>query len=156
MLSGMTGKDTPGVIAPPPLIFLGGLVAGFVLDHFAAWPAMRPAVAAGLALLGLGLVLMFLGIREFQRAGSDYQPYKPTTRIITSGPFRFTRNPLYLSLTLVYAGLALAMGSFWALVLLGAVLLVLRYGVIAREERYLEARFGAEYLRYKNSVRRWL
>ena len=152
----MTAKDTAGVIAPPPLIFLAGLIAGFLLDHFLAWPGMTTQVAAGLALLGLGLILMFLGIREFERAGTDYRPYKPTTRIITGGPFRFTRNPLYLSLALIYAGLALAHGSFWALVLLGPVLIVIRYGVIAREERYLEARFGADYLNYKNSVRRWL
>lgn len=152
----MTAKDTAGVIAPPPLIYLGGLVAGIVFDHVAGWPAMRTQAGAGAALLVLGVLLMFLGIREFKRAGTDYHPHRPSTRIVTGGPFRFTRNPLYLSLTLIYAGLALALGSFWALVLLVPVLLVIRYGVIAREERYLEAKFGAEYLRYKSSVRRWL
>ena len=75
---------------------------------------------------------------------------------ITSGPFRFTRNPLYISLALVYAGIALTVGSAWALAFLVPVLGIIRYGVIAREERYLEGKFGPEYLRYKQSVRRWL
>ena len=152
----MAAKDTAGVIAPPPLIFLAGLVAGFILDHVLASPALRPQVAVGLALLGLGFVLMFLGLHEFQKAGTAYQPYKPTARIITTGPFRFSRNPLYLSLTLICAGFALALGSFWSLALLAPVLIVIRYGVIAREERYLEAKFGDTYLAYKRSVRRWL
>ncbi len=154
----MDAKDTPGVIAPPPLVYLGALAAGLLLDRFlplAAFEA-RPAAIAGLGFLALGALLMFLGMREFQRAGTDYRPYKPTTRIIESGPFRFTRNPLYLSLTLIYAGIALSLGSSWALVLLVPVLVIIRYGVIAREERYLTHKFGDEYLRYKEQVRRWL
>jgi protein-S-isoprenylcysteine O-methyltransferase Ste14 len=154
----MDAKDTPGVIAPPPLVYLGALAAGLLLDRFlplAAFEA-RPAAIAGLGFLALGALLMFLGMREFQRAGTDYRPYKPTTRIIESGPFRFTRNPLYLSLTLIYAGIALSLGSSWALVLLVPVLVIIRYGVIAREERYLTHKFGGEYLRYKEQVRRWL
>jgi protein-S-isoprenylcysteine O-methyltransferase Ste14 len=154
----MDAKDTPGVIAPPPLVYLGALAAGLLLDRFlplAAFEA-RPAAIAGLGFLALGALLMFLGMREFQRAGTDYRPYKPTTRIIESGPFRFTRNPLYLSLTLIYAGIALSLGSSWALVMLVPVLVIIRYGVIAREERYLTHKFGGEYLRYKEQVRRWL
>ncbi|HLF58299.1 MAG TPA: isoprenylcysteine carboxylmethyltransferase family protein [Alphaproteobacteria bacterium] len=149
-------KDIPGVIAPPPLIYLAGLVAGLVLDRTWTLPILRARPIAGTALVLLGAVLMALGIREFKRAGTDFKPYRPTTRIITSGPFRFTRNPLYISLALVYAGIALTVGSAWALAFLVPVLGIIRYGVIAREERYLEGKFGPEYLRYKQSVRRWL
>jgi protein-S-isoprenylcysteine O-methyltransferase Ste14 len=149
-------KDVPGVIAPPPLVYLGGLLAGLALDR--VWPigAVGARPLAGAALVALGAVLMALGIREFKKAGTDFKPYRPTTRIITSGPFRLSRNPLYLSLTLFYAGIALAAGSSWAFLFLAPVLAAIRYGVVAREERYLEAKFGAEYLRYKESVRRWL
>jgi protein-S-isoprenylcysteine O-methyltransferase Ste14 len=149
-------KDTAGVAAPPPLIYLAGLAAGIGLDRLAAWPEMPPMVLPGLAAMALGIAVMALGIREFRKAGTDYHPHRPTTRIVTTGPFRFTRNPLYLSLTSIYAGIALALGSAWALLLLIPVLLAIRYGVIAREERYLAAKFGDEYLRYKDSVRRWL
>ena len=149
-------RDVPGVIAPPPLIYLGGLVAGLLLDR--TWPlaAVGARPVPGAALIVLGAVLMGLGIREFKRAGTDFKPYRPTVRLITTGPFRFTRNPLYLSLTLVYGGIALTVGSSWAFLLLAPVLGLIRYGVIAREERYLEAKFGTAYKSYKGSVRRWL
>lgn len=150
------GKDVPGVIAPPPLIYLGGLVAGFLLDRFLPVAALAGQPLAGAALAVLGVILMALGIREFKRVKTEYLPYKPTTRIISSGPFRFTRNPLYLAMAFIYAGLAIGLGSIWALVLFIPVLATIRYGVIAREEQYLERKFGAEYLGYKNGVRRWI
>lgn len=152
----MRKTDTPGVIAPPPLVYLTGLAGGLVLDALVSWPGMAPQVWPGLVLLAGGILINLLGLREFRKAKTDYVPYRPTTRIITAGPFRFTRNPLYLGLALFYAGLALVLGSFWALVLLVPVLAVIRYGVIAREERYLEAKFGEEYRRYRSSVRRWI
>ena len=150
------GKDIPGVIAPPPLIYLGGLVAGVLLDHFLPIGAVAARPVVGAPLVILGIVLMALSLREFIRAKTDFKPYRPTTRIISSGPFRFTRNPLYLAMALIYAGLAIALGSVWALALFIPVLATVRYGVIAREERYLERKFGAEYLGYKIGVRRWI
>lgn len=152
----MTPKDTAGVIAPPPLIYLAGLAAGIALDRVFAWPGWAPMIWPGVGLAVLGAAFNLWGIREFRRAETDYVPYRPTKRIITTGPFRFTRNPLYVSLAAVYAGIALALGSAWALALLVPVMLVIRFGVIAREERYLAEKFGEEYLRYKDSVRRWL
>lgn len=150
------GKDNPGVIAPPPLIYLGGLIGGLLLDRIVPVVFVPGHPIAGAVLAGLGVILMALGIREFKRTKTEYLPYKPTARIISSGPFRFTRNPLYLSMSLIYAGLAIAFGSVWSLVLFIPVLATIRYGVIGREERYLERKFGAEYLGYKNSVRRWI
>jgi protein-S-isoprenylcysteine O-methyltransferase Ste14 len=82
--------------------------------------------------------------------------WMPTTALVTGGPYRISRNPIYLALTLVYLGLALAWGSLWPVVLLAPLLIVMRYGVIGREERYLEARFGDAYRAYRAAVRRWI
>ena len=90
------------------------------------------------------------------RAGTNVPPNKPTVTIVTGGPFRFTRNPLYLGGTLVYLGFAMVLGSVWLLWLFVPMVLVLRWGIIHREERYLEAKFGEVYLAYKARVRRWL
>ncbi|HEY5595406.1 MAG TPA: methyltransferase, partial [Nitrospiria bacterium] len=89
------------------------------------------------------------------RVGTHVDPFKPTTALATDGPFRFTRNTLYLSLTLLYGGITLFVNLPWALLFLPIVLLIMRIGVIDREERYLEQKFGEDYLRYKRSVRRW-
>jgi protein-S-isoprenylcysteine O-methyltransferase Ste14 len=151
-------KDIPGVIARPPLIYLGSLAAGLGLE--AAWPpslgAFPDQPVIGLVLAALGFALMGFAIREFKRAGTDYHPHEPTTRIVTTGPFRFTRNPLYVSLTLIYLGIAVGLGSVWVLATLVPTLVTIRFGVVAREERYLERKFGDEYLRYKSAVRRWI
>ncbi len=89
-------------------------------------------------------------------AETNINPFKPTTAIVSSGPFRFTRNPLYLSVTLIYLGLTLAVNTWWAFLLLGPVLLFIHFGVVLREERYLERRFGESYREYRLRVRRYL
>ena len=91
-----------------------------------------------------------------RRAGTSERTSVPTTALVTTGPFRFSRNPLYVALTLAYLGIAVAAQSLWALALLIVVLIVMQQGVIGREERYLERPFGADYLRYKERVRRWI
>jgi protein-S-isoprenylcysteine O-methyltransferase Ste14 len=106
-------------------------------------------VVAGLAVAIWGRNLMI-------RAGTNVEPYKPTTAIVDKGPFAYSRNPLYLCLLAVYLGIALLSGSGWLLILGVPLLLIMRYGVIAREERYLETKFGETYLAYKRRVRRWL
>ncbi len=150
-------RDNPGVIAPPPLIYAAGLAAG-LLSH-AAFPLQIPssalAAVLGLCLIGMGVLLAAAGFRAMSRAGTHVDPFKPTTAIATDGPFRFTRNPLYLSLTLLYSGIAILVNVLWAILFLPIVLLIMRRGVIDREERYLEQKFGEDYLRYKRSVRRW-
>lgn len=152
----MDPKDNAGVIAPPPLIYLAGLAVGLILDRTVPLPIEFAWPAAGIVVAVSGVVLMAWGIREFRRAGTHFRPDKPSTRVIAAGPFRFTRNPLYVSMTLMYGGIAVGLGSPWAMALLVPVLAVIRYGVIAREERYLERKFGVEYLAFKNSVRRWI
>ena len=151
-------KDRPGVIAPPPLIYAVGFVAGLLCHK--AFPLQIPSNAAsavlGLCLIGTGVLLAVVGFRAMMRVGTHVDPFKPTTAIATDGPFRFTRNPLYLSLTLLYGGIALFLNLPWALFFLPIVLWIMHCGVIDREERYLEQKFGEDYLRYKQSVRRWL
>ena len=154
----MSKSKTAGVIAPPPLIYLAGVVVGLVLRT----PGWTPFLPRGLGY-GLGAVLILSavcislwGLREMRRAGTAVNPRIPTTALVTTGPFRFSRNPLYVALTLCYLGIAIAAQSLWALALLVVVLPLMQYGVIYREERYLEERFGAEYVRYKERVRRWI
>jgi protein-S-isoprenylcysteine O-methyltransferase Ste14 len=157
-VSDATGKDNAGVIAPPPLLFAGFLAVGFALDAMWATRALGSPGRywiGGVAIL-LGALLMAAGVARFNRAGTNIPPHKPTTALVTDGPYRYSRNPLYVSLLLVYCGIGLIADNLWILGLGVPLVLVIRYGVIAREERYLERRFGRAYLDYKASVRRWL
>ena len=150
--------DTAGVAIRPPVLYLASLIAGGVF-HLAV-PAPLPDHAlrlpAGALLLVAGLGLIAICFRRFKAAGTNVPTWMPTTALVTSGPYRFSRNPIYLALTLVYLGLALLYGSLWPLVLLAPLLIVMRYGVIGREERYLEGKFGDAYRAYRSSVRRWI
>jgi len=150
--------DNPGVIAPPPLIYAVPLMAGLYVDRANPFPIMpRPfAEWIGGALIVFAVVLSLAAFAQFWRKHTAMMPYKPTTTIIQSGPFRITRNPLYLSMTLIYVGVALVMNTVWPLLLLPLVLLIMHRGVIQREERYLEQKFGDEYISYKSRVRRWI
>ena len=151
-------KDNPGVIAFPPLIYLAFLLTGLALDYLwrvAVLPD-RVQYTAGFALMALGGVVVSFTIPQFRKARTTFSTFKPTTALITGGPFRFSRNPAYLSLSLLYAGIGVTADNLWMLGLLVPTLMVMHYGVISREEQYLESKFGEEYLRYKASVRRWL
>ncbi len=151
--------DNPGVIAPPPLLYIGALAAGLAADALlgrirTGLPGMlRYAVAAAL-LAGAGALLIG-ALGRFRRAGTNVEPWRPSTAVVTTGVYRLTRNPMYSAMTFIYLAIALATDSVTTFLLLGPLLLVIRYGVIAREERYMEAKFGEEYRRYKQTVRRW-
>jgi protein-S-isoprenylcysteine O-methyltransferase Ste14 len=150
--------DKPGVVAPPPLVYLGAILVGALLER--VWRLEIPTAgwgpAVGALLIIVAGVFLVLAVLEFKRAGTPPEPYKPTTAIVRSGPYRVTRNPIYLSFTLVQLGIALWMGSGWILVLLLPALVFMHYGVITREERYLERKFGDEYVKYRRAVRRWM
>lgn len=156
-MSGST-QDNPGVIAPPPLIYAGALAIGLVVHGF--FPVkFFPGAAArllGRVCMCISGILAVSAFLEMRRAGTHVDPAQPATALVTQGPFRLTRNPLYLSLTLLYTGIALIVNSLWAIVMLPGALIVIRYGVINREERYLERTFGEQYLSYKAKVRRWI
>ena len=151
-------RDSAGVVAPPPLIYLGGLAVGFGLEALLPGASLPGAVQWGLGgvLLVTGLVLLASFNTLFQRTGTAVEPWKPTTAIVTSGPYRLTRNPAYVGMALVYLGIAVMSQALWVLVPLPFVLAVINNGVIRREERYLERKFGQEYLDYKRTVRRWV
>jgi len=151
-------RDAPGVVAPPPLIYAGGLAVGLGLD--AALPsASLPRLlrtSLGWVLVVAGVVLLASFLAAFRRARTPVDPREATTTVVTSGPYRLSRNPAYLGMTLIYAGIAVLSQALWAFLALIVTLVVVDRGVVAREERYLERKFGAEYLRYKARTRRWL
>jgi protein-S-isoprenylcysteine O-methyltransferase Ste14 len=155
---------TPGVIARPPLLLLGAFLLGFVLDHLMPLPLRIPgtglvhmisAVIAG-ALILIGVAGFAASISNFSRAGTPVQGTKPTRTLVTTRIYRWSRNPIYLGMLFFLVGIGLAVRSPWILLLAVPLAITFRYGVIAREEVYLERRFGDAYLDYKARVRRWL
>jgi protein-S-isoprenylcysteine O-methyltransferase Ste14 len=154
----MSGADHAGVRIPPPLIFLAGLAVGGGIE-IAVPTANLPlgvAVAAGVAGAAIWVALDARATMLFRRAETSFLPWTPTEALVTSGPFRYTRNPMYLGMGVLYVGLALAFGLLWALVVLPVVLLAVVRLVIVREERYLERAFGEDYRAYRRRVRRWI
>lgn len=150
--------ETSGVSVPPPLIYAAGLALGLSVDRLLQAPGLPPWVGrpTGAALVVGGTLLGGLFIREFRRARTAIDLRKPSTSLVTSGPYRLSRNPGYLSLTLIYLGAAAAVGGPWSLAILVAVVAAVDRLVIRREESYLGKRFGADYRAYRARVRRWL
>ena len=148
------------VLAPPPLIYLSFLATGLAL-HF-LWvklpffPQSWIGHAAGWPVFALGFLLLLWSARVFAGSGENIRIEKPTNSPVIAGPFRFSRNPIYVGLTLAYTGLSLVFNSYWPLLFLPLVLLLMHFGVIRREETYLEELFGEDYRDYKARVRRWL
>jgi protein-S-isoprenylcysteine O-methyltransferase Ste14 len=152
----LTNEDEiAGVIAPPPLIFAGALAAGLVLGNAGIVRKRSCDIIAGSAVALVGATLGIATIIALKRAGTHVRPDRPTTKLVTSGPFRYTRNPAYVGATLIYVGAALAARSVPALTFLPIALVVLERGVVEREEIYLERRFGDTYRSYKTTVPRW-
>jgi protein-S-isoprenylcysteine O-methyltransferase Ste14 len=150
--------DHADVRIPPPLIYVAGFVLGLVLERFlpvSVLPKIPSRVAAALCI-AVGATIAVWSVGLFHRERTSFVPIKPTTTLVIYGPYHFTRNPMYLGLVCIYAGLALWFEAFWALILLPVVMVLIRQYVIIREEQYLERKFGDEYLRYKARVRRWI
>ncbi len=150
--------DHPGVITHPPFLYAGALAAGALLDLLIPLPILAPGAGAtpGLALIAAGLALAAWCVWLFRRAGTNVPTHRPSTAIVTDGPYRFSRNPIYLALTVLSVGVALWANSYWMLGLLMPTLVIMNIAVIEREERYLSEKFGDDYLAYKARVRRWL
>ena len=152
--------DHANVRIPPPLLYAGALILGLVIGwilHIEGWQSYRTlGLYAGGTLALLGLFLMLLAGGMFRRAGTSVRPWEASSTLVTEGPYRKTRNPMYVGMTLIYIGLAIALHSIIALVLMIVVGIVMQTHVVAREERYLESRFGDDYRAYRQRVRRWL
>ena len=173
--------ETAGVIARPPFLFLGALLLGLVWDRLLPLPFPVPGTdlahwIGGGTLILIGLALAVAGIRNFSRVGTPVEGYKPTRALATAGIHGWSRNPIYLGMFLIYGGIGLAAQNLWMLMITVPLAIIIRYGVVAREEAYLERgrlgsprrrlgdqpgpelerRFGADYRDYKSRVRRWL
>lgn len=153
-------SDGARVRFPPPLIYVAGLALGIAADRFGHLPrlGLQPAVrdVFGIVFVVAGFALSFAGAGLFMRRGTAIIPYKPASTLVTTGIYRWTRNPMYLGMALIYVGVAALFDSLAALVLLPLVLATVQTQVIAREEAYLERAFGADYVAYKKRVRAWI
>ena len=146
----------PGLIRPP-FVYLIAIALGVVLQLAVPLPFVPRAfnVAVGVSLVVVAMAIFVACVGKFRAAGTAVPANKPTTAIVRTGPYRFSRNPIYLAFSLLQLGIAIWVNSLWLLATLVAALALIHV-VIGREERYLERKFGAEYLAYKSSVRRWL
>lgn len=154
-------RDTAGVIAPPPLLYLGFLILGLVLEFLVVRTqgldmpaALRWTVVALFLLTGIAAIVA--AVLRFRRAGTPAPPWQPTTAFVAQGIYRFTRNPMYLGMTLIYCAIGVAADApvvFWMLIPLAVTI---HYGVVLREERYMAGKFGDAYIDYANRVPRWL
>lgn len=151
--------DNSNAIVRPPIAWVLAFVAGVGLDWLYPLPfvpASVPILSTAVAIFALALMLAILAIVTIRRAGSRVETNKPTTTIDAGGPYRFTRNPIYIGMFLGQSGLAVGFNSLWLIATLVPFCLVIRHGVVDREEAYLERKFGNVYLDYKSRVRRWL
>lgn len=156
-----TSDRGPGVWFPPPLLFVAGFVAARLLDGWLPFEidddgggAIQSAVGTGAIVAGLAL--MFWGLLTFVRARTTVYPNSPARRLVEYGPYRFSRNPMYVGLTVAYLGLAIEINAVWPILMLPVVLAALVRFVIRREERHLEQVFGDEYRDYRARVRRFV
>ena len=153
-------KDNANVVVFPPLLLLATIVLGVLLDWLvpigivAKLPA-TPRIVTGAILFALGVALVVTGRTTFIRAGTNVRPYLPALSLVSSGIFAHQRNPMYVGGNVALFGLALMLASDWIVLLMVPALLLLHYGVVLREERYLERKFGETYRRYKASVPRY-
>jgi len=150
-----------GVRFPPPFLFVIAFLSGWIIDRY--WHALplsrflgTTRVPFGFAALALGFVLAVWGVMTFRRAKTAIRPNVSASQLVTHGPYRFTRNPMYTGLTLQYLGGAALINSAWPIIVLPVAIFILIQTVISREEMYLSDAFGAEYAGYAANVRRWL
>jgi len=156
----MDERNGAAVRIPPPLVYLAAVIAGALLHEF-VWPlridigaGMRIGATAAVMVAGVGFMVAAMGL--FRRTGQDPKPWKTTPEIISTGIYRTTRNPMYVSMALLQIGIGLGLANGWILALVPPVLVVVYTTAIRHEEAYLERKFGGAYLDYKASVRRWL
>ena len=153
-------EDAAAVGCPPPLVYLAGIASGVLLHAFGvpldlALP-LSARILATAVTAGLGILLMVAAVLSFRRTSQDPRPWKVTPEIISTGVYRFTRNPMYVALALLQASFATGLANGWILVLVPLVLRIVYVTAVRPEESYLDAKFGQAYAAYKQSVRRWI
>jgi protein-S-isoprenylcysteine O-methyltransferase Ste14 len=150
--------DNPGVIARPPLLYGGALIIALLLNLPWPLPIFGDTVGrwCGLLLVVLGAGILAWGRNSLVSGGTNVDPTLPTASIVTSGPYQFSRNPLYVGLTSIFVGLTLTMNTWWGIVALIPLVMVMHNAVVLREERYLAEKFGESYRQYRAKVRRYL
>ena len=151
-------SDAPNVKIIPPLVYLAGIIVGLLVSMWLPTkviPAPAAWIVGGFLIL-CGAVLTSSGILKFKSVGTTVRPDRAASSLVIAGPYKITRNPMYLGLALVYLGIAIADQSIWALILLPIILIIIQHWAIKPEEAFLERRFGTEYSNYKTNVRRWL
>ena len=151
-------SDAPSVKIIPPLVYLAGLVIGFLVNIWMPIKVVPSLVAwtSGGILIFCGAVLAGSAVFKFKDVGTTVRPDRAASTLVIVGPYKITRNPMYLGLAFVYLGVAVAGQSVWALILLPVVLTIIQRRAIEPEEAFLERRFGADYVGYKEKVRRWI
>ena len=154
-------KDGANVKSPPPVYYLVGVILGILLNRFVYHLPITEGlsygrIAVGAALLLMGFYMFFAAVSWFRKTEQDPEPWKPTPSIITQGIYRYSRNPIYLGVGLVMTGIGFLLNNFWILLLSIIVLIIIYRIAIIPEEKYLEEKFGEEYLAYKRKVRRWI
>src|SRR3954447_3222623 len=157
-MTGVYTASTPGIRVPPPLVYLAGFGCGLLVELVAPSPELPVwlRIAGGVAGFLLLLLLDTRAMLRFRRHATPFNPARPAQTLVTDGPYRFTRNPMYIGMACAYAGAAIAASTLWPLALLPVVLLVVDRAIIPREERHLAERFAEEYERYRQRVPRWL
>jgi protein-S-isoprenylcysteine O-methyltransferase Ste14 len=153
-------QDSAGVKFPPPIVFGGTLIAGLVIDHLMWWHLgiplgnyLRRVLGSVAAVAGFAILLTAIGL--FNKAGTEHRPWKTSTQFVTDGVYRWTRNPMYLGMALIYAGIAILCDSLITLLMLIPVIFWITREVIEREEAYLTIKFGEPYRAYRAQTRRW-
>ncbi len=155
-------NENPGVIFPPPLILLSFLVAGallqfiFPLGVFAPFSIFSLQFFDGLAIILVGIGLALWGVKTFSKAGTNVATHQAALLVVVDGPYKFTRNPMYMGMQILLIGVGIMFSSEWFLLLWPIFFLILRFGVVAREERYMREKFGEQYVALLNSTRRWI
>jgi protein-S-isoprenylcysteine O-methyltransferase Ste14 len=152
-------QDVPKLgVVRPPLVYLASILLGALLQSAAPLPFLPRtlAVPLGASLVVVAAALFTSAVTKFRAAGTPVPARKPTTAIVRTGPYRLSRNPIYLAFSLLQLGIAIWVNSLWLLATLVVAVALMHYVVIPKEEQYLERRFGSQYLDYKASVRRWL
>jgi protein-S-isoprenylcysteine O-methyltransferase Ste14 len=159
--SSARSADSSGVRLFPPGVYIGGLVIGYLIEWLSPIPIVPGPLGLALRVLGIAVLLagawlMFAALTRFRSVGTSPNPTQPTTALAFDGPYRFTRNPMYLGMALLLVGFAFIGNALWPLLAVIPAVWIIQTQVIMREEPYLEAKFGSAYRDYKARVRRWV